>query len=281
MAKTAEPWDRPNPRKKASKGSKHLSPKGKTKAKSIARAQGRSRPSLVDNMNALKGNSATKKKPAAKKTTAGKTKTATKKPAAKKTATKKAATKVVKKTATAKTKTALKSAAKTSKPKTATAKRPSKSKTATTKTATTKTATTKTATTKKAPARTAAARKSTRAAPRARDDHGARIKDPAGGLTAAGRREFARTQGSHLKPGVTKPASEMSPEEMRRWGSWAVRFFGREKLPPLVDAKGEPTRLALSAHAWGEPVPATEAEARKIADKGHEILAKYHALKEE
>jgi hypothetical protein len=71
----------------------------------------------------------------------------------------------------------------------------------------------------------------------------------------------------------------MTPTEMRRKGSWAVRFFGRDKLPPLVDAKGEPTRLALSAHAWGEKVPKTEKAARKIARKGEKLLKRYRKAK--
>jgi hypothetical protein len=65
---------------------------------------------------------------------------------------------------------------------------------------------------------------------------------------------------------------------MRRKGSWATRFYGRKKLPALVDAKGEPTRFALSAHAWGEPVPKTLAAARRIAAKGQRLLEKYHRL---
>jgi hypothetical protein len=105
-------------------------------------------------------------------------------------------------------------------------------------------------------------------------------KDPKGGLTAAGRKAFADRDGSHLKPGVMKKASEMMPEDMRRKGSWAVRFYGRAKLPPLVDAAGHPTRHALSAHAWGEPVPKTVAAARKIATKGERLLARYHQIKE-
>ena len=104
-------------------------------------------------------------------------------------------------------------------------------------------------------------------------------RDPRGGLTAAGREEFHATQGSNLKPGVTKRISEMTPEEMRRKGSWATRFYGRDPLPPLVDDKGKPTRFALSAHAWGEPVPRTEAAARRIADKGRRLLARYQKLK--
>lgn len=98
-------------------------------------------------------------------------------------------------------------------------------------------------------------------------------KDPRGGLTAAGRAEFRRREGAHLKPGVKKAVRDMSPDEMRRKGSWAARFFGRETLPPLLDDDGKPTRFALSAHAWGEPVPRTEAAARRIAAKGRRLLA--------
>ena len=98
-------------------------------------------------------------------------------------------------------------------------------------------------------------------------------KDHRGGLTAAGRREFAKKEGSHLKPGVKKPQSEMTAEEMRRKGSWAVRFYGRSGvLPPLTDKNGKPTRFALTAAAWGEPVPKTVASARKIAAKGTDLL---------
>ncbi len=104
-------------------------------------------------------------------------------------------------------------------------------------------------------------------------------KDPKGGLTAAGRKTFAKKQGAHLRPGVTKKVSEMTLTEMRRKGSWAVRFYGRAKLPPLVDSQGHPTRHALSAHAWGEPVPTTVAAARKIAAKGERLLARYQREK--
>ena len=102
-----------------------------------------------------------------------------------------------------------------------------------------------------------------------------RTRDPQGGLTAAGRAEFAEKDGAQLKPGVTKPESEMSLEDMRRKGSWAARFYGREHLPPLTKPDGSPTRFALSAHAWGEKVPTTEAQARKIAEKGRKLLKRY------
>lgn len=105
-------------------------------------------------------------------------------------------------------------------------------------------------------------------------------KDPKGGLTAAGRSEFRRTQGAHLKPGVKKAVRDMTPDEMRRKGSWATRFYGRAgRLPPLVGKDGKPTRFALTAAAWGEPVPRTVSAARRIAAKGHALLARYKRVK--
>jgi hypothetical protein len=98
------------------------------------------------------------------------------------------------------------------------------------------------------------------------------LKNPKGGLTAAGRAHFKEKEGANLKPGVKKKLSDMSPEEMKRKGSWAVRFYGRKgDLPPLV-RDGKPTRFALTAAAWGEPVPKTESAARKIAEKGKRLL---------
>lgn len=99
-------------------------------------------------------------------------------------------------------------------------------------------------------------------------------KDPKGGPTAHGRRAYARTEGAHLRPGVRGPAD--TPEKLRRKGSFLRRMFGRTPLPPLVDENGRPTRLALSAHAWGEPVPKTRASARHLAEKGTALLTRYH-----
>ncbi|MCP3388507.1 DUF6321 domain-containing protein [Bradyrhizobium sp. CCGB12] len=203
MAKASRsPWKRQNPRKRAGKAAKHLSPAQKSAAKARARRAGRRYPNLVDNMRM-----------AAKKT--------------------------------------------------------SKSKSSKTKKSAKKKSTKKT--------RKRTAKKTTKASRKRRAS--VQEKDPRGGLTAAGRRAFARKQGAHLRPGVTKKDSDMTPQEMRRKGSWAVRFYGRAKLPPLVDAKGQPTRHALSAHAWGEPVPKTVAAARRIAAKGERLLARYHRAK--
>lgn len=106
-----------------------------------------------------------------------------------------------------------------------------------------------------------------------------RLKDPRGGLTEAGREDFRKRQGSHLKPGVKKPVSRMTLSEMRRKGSWASRFYGREKLPALTTKDGKPTRFALTAAAGGEPVPKTASAARKIAEKGRRLLERYKRQK--
>ena len=100
-------------------------------------------------------------------------------------------------------------------------------------------------------------------------------KDPKGGLTAAGRKAFAEKEGAHLKPGVQGPAD--TPEKMVRKGSFLRRHFANPQGP--MERDGEPTRLALSAHAWGEPVPHTDAEAEKLAEKGSELLEQYHKAK--
>ena len=101
-------------------------------------------------------------------------------------------------------------------------------------------------------------------------------RNPKGGLTAAGRKRLRRTEGARLRPGVKKTRqSDMTPDEMRRKGSWAVRFYGRKRLPALVTSDGKPTRFALTAAAWGEAVPKTLAAARRIAAKGKRLLEAY------
>jgi hypothetical protein len=197
MAKASrDPWEKPNPRKRAGEKSKGLSPAKKSAAKARARRAGRRYPNLMDNMRMV----ARKKKSAPKKSKKGR-------------------------------------AGKTAKRERAPVSRSEKKS-------------------KKAPK-----------------------KDPSGGLTATGRKDFAIKDASQLKPGVIKSISQMTPQEMRRKGSWAVRFYGRKKLPPLIDAHQRPTRYALTAHAWGEPVPRTVAAARRIAAKGERLLQRYRRTK--
>jgi hypothetical protein len=49
----------------------------------------------------------------------------------------------------------------------------------------------------------------------------------------------------------------------------------------MVDEKGRPTRLALAANAWGEPVPRTAGAAARLAAKGRNMLEKYKLNKED
>lgn len=103
------------------------------------------------------------------------------------------------------------------------------------------------------------------------------LRDPKGGLTAAGRKHFKETEGANLKPGVKGAAD--TPTKMRRKGSFLVRFFANP-TGPMVDPKGRPTRLALSARAWGEPVPQNLEDAAKLAAKGRRLLDRYRSIKD-
>lgn len=102
------------------------------------------------------------------------------------------------------------------------------------------------------------------------------LRDPKGGLTAAGRAHFKRTEGANLKPGVKGAAD--TPEKMRRKGSFLTRFFTNPS-GPMVGENGKPTRLALSAAAWGEPVPKNRSDAAKLAAKGRRLLERYQNTK--
>ena len=105
----------------------------------------------------------------------------------------------------------------------------------------------------------------------------AKGKDPKGGLTAEGRRYFKEKEGLNLRPGVRGKAD--TPEKMVRKGSFLRRHFANPP-GPVKDKKGQPTRQALQAAAWGEPVPQNEADEKKLAAKGAELLKEYHALRD-
>ena len=93
-----------------------------------------------------------------------------------------------------------------------------------------------------------------------------KLKNPKGGLTAAGRAFHKRTEGANLKPGV-KSYSKASPADKKRWVRWALRFAGRSDIPPLKKPNGEATRFALMFAAWGEPVPTTVSAVRAVYKK--------------
>jgi len=106
-----------------------------------------------------------------------------------------------------------------------------------------------------------------------------KTKDPEGGLTEAGRRQFERSgESKNLQPGVKE--SSPSGDKARRKGSFLTRFYTNPS-GPMVDENGKPTRLALAANAWGEPVPRTAGAAARLAAKGRNMLEKYKLNKED
>ena len=67
-------------------------------------------------------------------------------------------------------------------------------------------------------------------------------KNPSGGLNEKGRKFFKRTEGSNLKPPLSKGKSG-------RRISFAARFGGMKG--PMKDKDGKPTRKALALKKWG------------------------------
>ena len=80
-------------------------------------------------------------------------------------------------------------------------------------------------------------------------------KSKTGGLTAAGRAHFKKTEGANLKPPVAKGTNP-------RRVSFAARFAGMKG--PMKDKKGRPTRKALALRKWGIR---NEESARNLAQK--------------
>jgi len=69
-----------------------------------------------------------------------------------------------------------------------------------------------------------------------------KYQNPKGGLNAAGRKHFKKTEGSNLKRPVK---SGTNPRRV----SFAARFAGMKGA--MKDSKGRPTRKALALRAWG------------------------------
>jgi len=69
-----------------------------------------------------------------------------------------------------------------------------------------------------------------------------KYQNPKGGLNAAGRKHFKKTEGSNLKRPVK---SGTNPRRV----SFAARFSGMKGA--MKDSKGRPTRKALALRAWG------------------------------
>jgi len=80
-------------------------------------------------------------------------------------------------------------------------------------------------------------------------------KSKTGGLTAAGRAHFKRTEGANLKAPVKKG---VNPRRI----SFAARFAGMKG--PMKKPDGSPTRKALALRKWGFR---SEESARNFAQK--------------
>ena len=65
-------------------------------------------------------------------------------------------------------------------------------------------------------------------------------QNPSGGLNAAGREHFKKTEGSNLKPPVKKTPSKDS-KDFKRKVSFAARFGGMDG--PMKDDKGNAGKL--------------------------------------
>jgi hypothetical protein len=75
-----------------------------------------------------------------------------------------------------------------------------------------------------------------------------RHQNPKGGLNAAGRAHYKRTEGANLKPPVKSAEAAKSPKAAGRRKSFCARMGGVDG--PMKDEKGRPTRKALALKAW-------------------------------
>ena len=74
-----------------------------------------------------------------------------------------------------------------------------------------------------------------------------KYQNPEGGLNAAGRAYFKRTEGADLKAPVK--GAPKGREDLGRKASFLARMAGNPG--PDYDDKGKPTRKLLSLRAWG------------------------------
>tara|TARA_R110000868_G_scaffold48937_3_gene158267 strand:+ start:3570 stop:3806 length:237 start_codon:yes stop_codon:yes gene_type:complete len=71
------------------------------------------------------------------------------------------------------------------------------------------------------------------------------FQDQKGGLNAAGRAHYKRTEGANLKPPAPNPKTKA---DAGRKASFCARMGGVKG--PMTDEKGQPTRKALALKAW-------------------------------
>ena len=71
-------------------------------------------------------------------------------------------------------------------------------------------------------------------------------QNPKGGLNAAGRAHFKRTEGANLKPPAPNPKTE---KDAKRRKSFCARSAGQMKMWPEA-AKDPESRLRKASKAW-------------------------------
>lgn len=76
----------------------------------------------------------------------------------------------------------------------------------------------------------------------------------------------------------TNPRADGSPlmqprtlAELKRWGAWLKRTYGRKRLPPMRE-HGTFSAYALAATAWGCNPPRDERDARRLCSRGEKAL---------
>lgn len=72
------------------------------------------------------------------------------------------------------------------------------------------------------------------------------FQDPKGGLNAAGRAHYKRTEGANLKPPAPNPKTKA---DAGRKASFCARSAGQAKMFPEA-AKDPESRLNKARHAW-------------------------------
>lgn len=72
------------------------------------------------------------------------------------------------------------------------------------------------------------------------------FQDPKGGLNAAGRAHYKRTEGANLKPPAPSPKTKA---DAGRKASFCARSAGQAKMFPEA-AKDPESRLNKARHAW-------------------------------
>lgn len=91
-----------------------------------------------------------------------------------------------------------------------------------------------------------------------------KYQNPEGGLNAAGRAYFKRTEGANLKAPVK--GSPSNRESLARKASFLARMAGNPG--PDYDEKGNPTRKLLSLRAWGASSTAdAKTKAKRLSER--------------